>query len=220
MDLYFWSLLRNHSFHTLLSQLPYLVFSRPWDDHLYGLVLGHSLPCSRPGKKKPVKTNKSTAMIFLPCNPRFALRFYIWSFCCSGWRRDPLRSNKASALLHRSHQHSLHLWRTCCDCVSFFFFFNNIDFTLPFLSLSFSCFYTASLCSFCRPSWGSRPPDKIMQTNFVCSETNTTIPAPHLPPFPLLSPFLQGNWTVKWSYVQLFANCFSLLQLDSDLNLV
>lgn len=122
MDLYFWSLLRNHSFHSFLSQLPYLVFPRSWDDHLYGLVLGNSCLCSWSGKEKKeeLKTNKLTAIVFLNMQCFFSSPYKWFFFCWSGWRCYAQRSKKVSALLHRSHQHSLHLWWACCDCVSFF----------------------------------------------------------------------------------------------------
>lgn len=93
----------------------------------------------------------------------------IWfNFVISGWGCDTFSSNKASAILHRSYKHTLHFWWPCCDCVSFIFLHGILS------SFLFTCFYAASVCSFCRPSWCWRPTDNIMQSTFlffVCSET-------------------------------------------------
>jgi hypothetical protein len=50
LDIYLWSMLCYNCVHTILPQLPYLVFPWTWNDNLHSLVSHHCSYCSWPGK--------------------------------------------------------------------------------------------------------------------------------------------------------------------------
>lgn len=111
MDIHFRSMLRHHCLHPFFSQLPDLVLSRPWYDHLHRLVLGCRRSYSRPGFSLSLRRPLSLSKLL------FLFNIYV---CVHNLdrRRYPFGADKTGALLHWRHQYSLHLRRPRCHCVS------------------------------------------------------------------------------------------------------
>ena len=118
------------------------------------------------------------------------------------WRSGTLSSNKASAVFYWRHQHPLHLWRTCCYCVSF----------LPPYYLLLLHFFLHGFCLQLLPVISDfETTDKIMQTTFAC------LGKQH---YSLYFPFI-FSWRKKNSEREekkflFFAAWFSCLQIDYD----
>ena len=121
MDVHLRRLLRHHGVHPLLPQLPDLVLPGARHDHLHRVVPRHRRAHKRPGE--PPTSIPSTGESAIPTHAQAR-----WVLSAFGYlpmidhrrRRRPTRAGRgrrahrpdqARALLHRRHQHPLHLRR-------------------------------------------------------------------------------------------------------------
>ena len=127
-----------------------------WHDHLHYLVSHRCSSCSRPGTLHQKMNTDHIITHWCYINWYFTIfngfELQVKWVIHTGPKKLVLYFTGATNILYTFGGHAVTVWA--------------FTFLLLFSFRSFTCFYTASVCSFCRCFWVSRPADKIMQIIF------------------------------------------------------